>query len=280
MNKNVRALLNIVLALAFLFSITMVIRQLREDSGGGSSYDDALELALSGNAGTGSAAQIQPPQETASEEHEKAKLWIPAPIEDADEHVQTLEAINLDALREVNPDVLGWILIPDTKINYPIMQGEDNDFYLNHTWEGKENSVGSIFLEHRNTPDFTDFNTIVYGHNRNNGSMFGTIRSYGGMWYWERHPFIYIRTAAGVFRYEVFSSYQSEVTGSAYGLSFYQPETRADFLANALENSRIDTGIEPALTDRILTLSTCSGVGYSNRWVVHARLKMIQAETA
>lgn len=272
MNKEMRTLLNGILVVFFLFGITMMLRQARDNSSGGSSYDDALQIALSDDVGTVLTEETQPA------ETEEQKQWIPAPIEDEDAHVQTLEAISLDALREINPDVLGWILIPDTKVNYPILQGEDNDFYLKHTWEGKKNSVGSIFLEHRNTSDFTDFNTIVYGHNMNDGSMFANIKRYESMWYWERHPYIYIRTDAGVFRYEVFSSYRAELTGSAYGLSFYQQETRANFLINALEASRIDTGIEPALTDRILTLSTCSGAGYSNRWVVHARLKMIQEE--
>lgn len=282
MNKKLKFSLNVVLVLVFLFSITMVLRQMQDNSGGGSSYDDALQIALSGNSEARLSDQANPSEHTSPtepEEPQETKLWIPAPVEDTDPHVQTLEAISLEALRQVNPDVIGWIMIPDTKINYPLLQGEDNDFYLEHTWEGKKNSVGSIFLEHRNTPDFTDFNTIVYGHNMNSGAMFGSLSSYGSHWHWERHPYIYIRTEDGVFRYEVFSSYRAEVTGSAYGLSFHQPETRATFLVNALENSRIDTGVEPALTDRILTLSTCSGAGYSTRWVVHARLKMIQTDS-
>jgi len=274
MRKRIRILLSVILALIFLFSITMVLRQQRDNSNGSSAYEAALEIALSEDTGT------VPTQETQPTEAQPIMQWVPAPIEDADEHVQTLEEISLDALREVNPDVLGWILIPNTKVNYPLLQGTDNDYYLGHTWEGKKNSVGSIFLEQQNSPDFTDFNTIVYGHNMKNGSMFGSLRSFGDTRYWERHPYIYIRNDEGVFRYEVFSSYRAEVTGSTYGLSFHQFETRANFLVDALENSKIATGIAPDLTDRILTLSTCSGAGYSTRWVVHARLKMIQQEIA
>jgi len=273
MRKKIRLLLTGLLMLAFLISITMLIRQQRDNFSGGSAYDDAMQIAFSDHTGTGAAEETQP------SEPPKAKSWVPAPIEDEDPVLQTLEEISLDALRKTNPDVLGWILIPDTKINYPILQGEDNAFYLKHTWEGKKNSVGSIFMECENTPDFADFNTIIYGHNMNNGSMFAGIKRYRALSYWEKHPYVYIRTDDGVFRYEVFSSYQAELTGSAYGLSFHQSETRVSFLTEALKNSNIDTGIKPEITDRILTLSTCSGAGYSTRWVVHARLKMVQEET-
>ena len=92
------------------------------------------------------------------------------------------------------------------------------------------------------------------------------------------HPYIYLTTDAGVYRYEVFSSYKADVDGETYGLSFELVKTKARFLLHALENSVIDTGIMPDVTDRILTLSTCSGAGYTTRWVVHARLKMVEVE--
>ena len=198
--------------------------------------------------------------------------------EEADENMDKLAAIDLNALRQSNPDVVGWIYIPNSRIHYPLMQGEDNTYYLERTWEGSPNTYGSIFLESRNSPDFTDFNTIIYGHNMLDGSMFGGLSNYAAQWFWEWNRYIYILTDAGIFRYEIFASYFAPIDSPTYGLSFYQLKTREEFIAHALENSQIDTGITPAVTDRIITLSTCTGMGYESRRVVQAYLKMIPVE--
>lgn len=258
----------LVLLIVFVVSTTLLLRQQLDNAGGSDAYRDALAIA----SGTGHKA------EETTEATQPQTTWIPAPIEDDDPNLEKMAEIDLAALREVNEDVVGWICIPDSKINYPLLQGEDNDYYLKHTWDHRSNSVGSIFLEHRNKADLTEFNTIVYGHNMNNGSMFAGLKRYAATGYWEEHPYVYVLTDAGVYRYEVFSSYKANVDSSTYGLSFNQQETKAEFLVNALENSKIDTGIAPELTDRILTLSTCSGAGYTTRWVVHARLRMIEVE--
>ena len=262
-----RKLLRLILLAVFLVSTWLLILQLRDNAGGSSSYDNALALATAGEK-----TETALPAET-----EGAEEWVPEEIT-GDPAKEELAKLDLAALQAVNPDVIGWIRIPGSRIDYPILQGSDNDFYLKHTWEGTENSVGSIFMEHRNTPDFTDFNTILYGHNMNDGSMFADLKRYNTQWFWERHPYVYILQETGVTRWEVFSSYEAATDSSAYGLSFHQEETRVNFLGTAVEKSAADLGVRPELTDRVLTLSTCSGVGYANRWVVHARLKMVKAE--
>lgn len=268
MKKKLRILFLIV----FLISTALLLRQVLDNAGGSSSYDDALSIATSG----GSKKTASEKAEAAVTEEEKPE-WVPAEIT-GDEHLDALADIDLEALREVNPDVIGWIRIPDSNVDYPLLQGTDNDYYLKHTWDGKENSVGSIFLEHRNSPELTDFNTIVYGHNMNDGSMFANIKRYNTEWYWERHPYVYVLTDAGAYRYEVFSSYEATTDSQTYGLSFNQGKTRASFLEHAIQKSAAYTGVRPEMTDRILTLSTCSGMGPKNRWVLHARLKMVKAE--
>lgn len=267
MKKKVRKCLQLVLILVGLVSTALLLRQCFDNAGSEEAYNSALAIAQQGG-------EKQNPAITEETQPAKKTQWIPAPVED-DPNMQTMAAMDLEALREVNPDVVGWIWIPDTEINYPVMQGQDNEFYLNHTWEGKKNAAGSIFLEHRNSADFTDYNTIVYGHNMNNGSMFAAVRSYASQWYYQRHPYVYIAMDSGVYRYEVFSSYKASVESSAYGLSFHQDQTKVNFLTEAIKKSQFDVGIRPEITDRILTLSTCSGGGYTHRWVVHARLKMI-----
>lgn len=281
MTKRKRSILNIVLAAVFLFSTFMFLRQQADNTLGRNSYDNALQMAISESSPLPEPEIIPTDAATAPEDvaTEPEPVWIPAPIEEEDPNLQTLEAIDLEALREANPDVIGWILIPETQIHYPLLQGEDNEYYLSHTWDGNYNTVGSIFLETNTNPELTDFNTIIYGHNMQNGSMFADLHAFGEAEFLQSHPYVYILSDQGIFRYEIFSAYLAPLDGAAYGLSFNQEQTRIRFLEEVVESSLVRTDITPEITDRFLTLSTCSGAGYSNRWVVHARLKMIQAES-
>lgn len=261
MMKKLRLILILVLLVVFIVSTSLLIRQWVDNKRNKDIYNDALNIAI------GSAQ--------AEEALEQLTVWIPEPVED-DGYIAGMEKINLDSLRERNEEVVGWIRIPNTNLDYPIMQGEDNEFYLNHAWNGDNSFSGSIFLENRSDPTFSQYNTIVYGHNMRNGSMFATLREYKKDKFRQKKPYVYIRTDEGVLRYEIFASFDAPLDSPVYGLSFNQTETKVKLLEFAKENSVIDTGIEPAITDRILTLSTCTNTGYSSRWVVLARLKMIE----
>ena len=282
MKANARKMISVGLLVLCLISTAKVLTQWLAEEEGDDSYANAVSIA---QAATVPAAPTEAPVATHPVPSEIPEaptappepVWIPAPVEE-DSNISYLSSIDLNALREVNPDVVGWIHIPNSLVNYPLMQGEDNQFYLEHTWEGSENPYGSIFLEHRNSPDLTDFNTIIYGHNMMNGSMFGGLSQYAYQWFWEWNRYIYIVTDEGVLRYEIFSSYLAAIDSGTYRIRFPETEDREAFLAMALENSQISTGITPAPTDRIITLSTCTGLGYESRRVVHAYLKMIASE--
>ena len=86
--------------------------------------------------------------------------------------------VDFNGLKAINPEVIGWIQIEGTSISYPIMKGKDNDYYLKHTFEGNYNAAGSIFIDYTNNSNFEDCNTIIYGHNMKNGSMFGLLRKH------------------------------------------------------------------------------------------------------
>ena len=269
--KTATYILNTVLALVFALSMGLVLRQALDDSGGEMEYRRAAEIAASAVETTLETQAISAPTD------EEVMIWMPEAVED-DPALEALREIDLDALRQVNPDVIGWIRVPDTKLDYPLVQGEDNDFYLEHTWQGNKNSVGAIFMDCGSAPDLTDFNTLIYGHNMRSGAMFASLHGYSGQSYLEAHPHIYLMVDSGVFRLDVFSAYRAGLDDAAYGQSFRQQETREKFLRNAAEKSVIRTDITPGLQDRILTLSTCSGMGHETRWVVQARLKMVLSQ--
>lgn len=272
MKKSIRIFLTSILTLIFLFSTGRYLLQQQDKALASSSYEAALQIAVTEPPEVPETTGPTEPTEMPSPA--LTPRWLPV-LPEQDPHAEALEAMDLEALREVNPDVVGWILIPDTQINYPLMQGTDNSYYLERTWDKKSNATGSIFLEYLSNPELTDFNTILYGHNMNDGSMFAGIREYRNDTYWQEHPYIYIRSDQGVYRYEIFSSYLATVNSITFGLGFPGEEARSQFLDHALENSVIHTGIHPETTDRIITLSTCSGSTYYTRWVIHARLKMI-----
>ena len=273
MKKNVRKALRAVLLMVFVVSTALMVHQWLDNADGEAAYNDAVDIAMQVKE---PEVPAQPqPTEIPVEATVPVTYWVPVPVE-GDPVMEEMAEINIAALREENEDVLGWIRIPDTRIDYPLLQGEDNDFYLKHTWQKQRNSVGSIFLEHLNRPDLTDFNTIVYGHNMRDKSMFGQLDNYSIEGFWETHPYVYIAIDSGVYRYEVFAFLQAPVDSVTYSIRPQRDDTKQEFIDYSMEHTWIDTGVRPVITDRILTLSTCTGRDYSARNVVQARIPMME----
>lgn len=174
----------------------------------------------------------------------------------------------IQKLHEENPEVIGWIKFDNMDISYPIMQAKDNDYYLDHTYSGEENSAGSIFMEASNLPDFSDCHTIVYGHNMKNGSMFGSLKNYKTKDHYKGNEYFTVYTLDSVYRYQIFAYYDISMYGDVYNNQFGPDDYFGQFIDKMVKRSYYDTGVRPEKTDRILTLSTCSTQG--NRFVVNA----------
>ena len=262
MRKRTQKVLLAALTVVFLVSGGMMLRQLRDYEAGKVTYEQAGSIA-----GLPDFSQWSWPEGSVSggSSGEEAVPYV-------DPYADALAAMDFAALREVNPDILGWILIPNTRVSYPFLQGTDNDYYLRRTWRKGSSAVGAIFVEAGNSGNLTDFNTLIYGHNMNNGSMFGTLKKYRQQDYFRAHFYVYLTTDAGSARYEVFAAYEVATDGETYRLSFADDSAKQAFLDYCLEQSVIDTGVTPQVYDRIITLSTCTGRGHETRWVVQARL--------
>lgn len=182
------------------------------------------------------------------------------------------QRIAFEELKAQNEDVIGWIEIPDTEISYPLMQGDDDQYYLKHTFSGNKNSAGSIFVEYQNKPDLTDRHTIIYGHNMKNGSMFGGLKEYRNASYLVDHPMVYIDLEDGTHAYQIFSCYETPANSNTYTIGFAsQPDGRYEQFVQTLKNSSAyDTGIDVSKNDRVISLSTCTKRS-ENRFVVHAK---------
>ena len=192
----------------------------------------------------------------------------------ATEDTQEPVPVDFNALWDVNPDIYAWIEIPDTKVAYPVLQKEgDDDYYLNVTVEGNSGLPGSIYSQaSRNSKDFQDFNTILYGHDMKDGSIFGTLKNYKDASYWEEHPEIMIYTPEQKFTYLIFAAvvYGDELIPHKY--DFDTTEGRQAFLdsiySNSDSRSMIDSDIEVTTDSKLLTLSTCIGNESSHRYLV------------
>ena len=187
--------------------------------------------------------------------------------------VECLRLTDIKALQAINPDVIGWIYITATDISYPIMHADSNDRYIRSSW--MDSSVyltaGAIFMESMNSPDFSDFNTVLYGHRMRNETMFGKIKYYNSESYLKSHPSIYIVTENSISRYDIYAAYEVSTSGKTFQLGFGDDESKRSYINYTLKSSVYNTGIVPAADDHILTLSTCSGVkDYSTRWIVQA----------
>ena len=167
-------------------------------------------------------------------------------------------------MRSINPDYLGWIRIDDTPIDYPVVNGVDNEKYLDISFYGERNSLGTLFTDYRTIGE-SDPNIIIYGHNSRQGDMFGSLRNYLDEQYMDEHPVITLVLNGQVAEYEIFSARMTDVGDPAYFLDFSAPGSFDAFAQRC--------GAPPG-GEQIITLSTCvSGFNVDERVVVQGILR-------
>jgi len=184
--------------------------------------------------------------------------------------VVTITVPDFGYLMDVNSDVVGWIQIPGTRIDYPVVQGSDNEFYLTHTASGEEYSYGAIFLDAIIESGLSDRNPIIYGHNSKSGAMFSRLNRYRKQSFWEAHRYVYITTPDGRDVYEIFSAYETEPDSDSYYFGFGADDVFQEYLDRIRSKSLYDTGVSVTKDDFIVTLSTCAN-NVEQRFVVHAK---------
>lgn len=195
------------------------------------------------------------------------------------------EKLDFAKLQEINPDIYAWIYIPGTKVNYPVLQSskeEEEDYYLDHNLDGSDGRPGCIYTQKRNSKDFSDPNTVIYGHNMKDGSMFRDLHEYKDEEFFKENPYIYIYTSDRNYTYQIFAAYRYD---NRYILEEYDDFKNSQAFENYLteilsqENSicNIDKNVAVTSEDRIVTLSTCIG-NSDYRYLVQG--KLIKSEEA
>lgn len=198
-------------------------------------------------------------------------LLATEPSEDQEPTETAPIEVDFDVLLEKNRDVIGWLYCEDTPINLPVVQSSDNDYYLRRLLDGTWNSAGTLFADYRNTGDFSDENTIIYGHNMKNSSMFGSLTKYKTQSYYDEHPVLWLLTPETDYKVELIAGYVTPVDSEIYFLPQTEQEVQA-LIEQAIQKSTFTADVELTDTDRYLTLSTCSYEYDNARYVLIGRL--------
>ena len=183
--------------------------------------------------------------------------------------------VDFKVLKNQNQDIIAWLYSQDTPINYPIVQANDNEYYLRRLIDGTYNQAGTLFIDYRNNSDFNDYKTIVYGHNMKNETMFGTLINYMNQEYYDEHKEMYLFTENKTFKVEVVAGYTTSSKSDIYTVSTTR-NTNEDLLQNAINKSTFKNEVEVTEQDKILVLSTCSYDFKDARYVLLGVLREIK----
>lgn len=187
-------------------------------------------------------------------------------------------SVDFDVLMQENPDTIGWIRFDEPAvINYPVVKSADNEDYLTKTFTENDNKLGAIFVDYRNSSDFSDRNTFIYGHNMRVGEqMFSQLKNYRDEEYGKKYPYFYIYTPSGeVLTYTIFSAGVVDARSDNYKIEYASDEEFQEYLDLCLESSLYDFGVEVDTDSQIVSLSTCTSVTENERFLVHGVLTSV-----
>lgn len=247
-----------------------------------SEQSQSTEAAAQSNSTDQSTEQTTEPDSAATEQTNPTvdngnvtSQYIVEYDEDGNEYyTYTSIPVSFENMKEINSDLYAWIYIPGTQIDYPIAQASDEDdsFYLSHDIYKNYSIYGTIYTEKCNSKDFNDPNTLIYGHEMLNGSMFQNLHYYEDEEYFNNNPYFYIFTEDRVLTYRIFSAFQYDDRHIMYSFDFTQPDEYQSFLNEAMNPqssiANVREGVEVTTDDKIVTLSTCDGSNSENRYLV------------
>ena len=183
------------------------------------------------------------------------------------------EQFSLEPLKEINPDICGWIRINDTNIDYPIVIGKDNSEYLNTNYKKEYSTSGSIFLDYRNQRNFEDDYSIIYGHNMKSGYMFSDLKNFENIDFFEQHKIGALYTENRIYKMDIFCIARvNAFSDDIYNLPIYKNGKKNDLINLFNSNASFKRQIEFAQDDKLLLLSTCIASGSNDRLVLVIRL--------
>ena len=268
MGKWIRRGIMLILLVIFLVSGGMILSILHQYRVSERKYEDAV-LQFTTPADDDSEA------ETVSSDIADNSFIKPGDADNTSQDGQQIIApfvVDFDALHEIAPDAIGWLYCKDTIINYPVMFSGNNSYYLHRSYDKTYSFPGSIFVDCLDDPSFQDYNTIIYGHNMKDGTMFANLDMWSSQSYYNKHPVMWLLTPEQDYLVVLIAGYTTTSTAECYAI-IHEPGPDLDlYLADALANSDFQASVDPDPTAHYVLLSTCSYVFSNARYVIHGML--------
>lgn len=261
--KKQNRLFYIILLVIFAAVLVVVLMIMLRDKHVEKTAEDIYQDLGSGGDRTGDSK----PAYMESEDSTLSALGIKVPDKQLDWNL----------IKETNGDIYAWIYIPGTNVDYPVVQHpDDNSYYLNHNLDGSEGYPGCIFTENYNTKDFKDKNTVIYGHDMNDRSMFDTLHDYEDETFFQDNRYVYIYTPEKVLVYDVFAAYESTAEHILASHNFVNDVRYQEYLDGVFQMRSMEAhfreGVEVGVQNHIITLSTCIDLKPDSRYLVQGVL--------
>ena len=279
---HIRTIVLIVCGAVLVWSLQYIIKSLIHYQKADNIYNDIGNIIMGDNGENGAEAMLASPKTPISPNYSACQelsdndlndIITTKPINEKYERIKN----KLYSLKELYPDLYGWIELPNTQINYPIMQTDNNDYYLTHSYTGSSLQAGSIFADYRCDSTLMDnYNLVLYGHHMsasNVGSMFHSLDKFLDEDFFRNNNTIYIYTLDGMYTYKVFSVYSTDKYYPYIQTVFTSVNSFVSFAERIAGNSiyQVDN-LDFGSSDRLLTLSTCTNLTGDGRLAVHAVL--------
>jgi sortase B len=222
-------------------------------------------IVIAGQVGKATRADsMQRLQETATQETQQSVQEISSVVEELGIDIPE-KNLDFNELAKTNKDIYAWITVPGTEIDYPVLQHpSDDSYYLEHNIDGSSGLPGCIYSELLNGTSFNDRNTVLYGHNMKNGTMFATLHRYADSTFFNENKYIFIYTRDGrTLVYRIFAAHTYSDTHLLKGIDITSDDKFQDYLDSIYESRAMGDNLAEDVTvtyeDRIITLSTCTG---------------------
>ena len=283
----IRLLVILVCLVIFIYSTVLLVERITDYARSDELYDSIASIWYSGETeGNNPFGKVQ----YSFKDYSKSKTYdmensdkqspgevdIPETVADSDLMIRIKAKIN--ALKTQNKDIMGWITVDNTVIDYPIVASVDNTFYLNHAFDGSFSKSGAIFADYRNEPNFDDnYNTVIYGHNLMSGMMFSDMDKFFTKSFFKNNRYFYIYTERGIYVYETFCIAKVSIRVDYTRTEFFDSNEFLEFVYAMKSRSVYKTDTEFTENDRIVTLSTCTNAGnQAERYCLMAKLVEIR----
>ncbi|MBQ1388383.1 MAG: class B sortase [Clostridia bacterium] len=279
--KNKWAAVWVVSVVFVIAALSLLCVYLYKMYSAGQSYDDISSIMTVTSADDSSSEPAVSSNSESKTTEESSSSSAASPKKNDSSKKEKKDVVNGDVnfteLWKVNPDMYAWIKIPNTNIDYPVLQTDGDDaFYLSHNYKKEYEFAGSIYTEKLNKKDFSDPNTVLYGHNMLNGSMFRTLHNFRDPDFFAANPYIYIILPDRTLTYEIFSAYEYDDRHLLYSFDFNDKQVFADYLKYATDPTESmmcnRREIEVTADDKIITCSTCLGNIETSRYLVQGVL--------